>query len=129
MSKQKSFVKKPCKNCPWKRSSKAGGEDIPNFSIEMMRDLKKTTFEADCHPNERDALRPVFACHDTKEGKEATCAGYVARDGKHNITVRFLAASDNVDLRPIIEAAEENELYNDFHEMLEDYEKALKSDD
>lgn len=122
---RKCFAHKPCKACPWKRSSKVGGGDIPNFDMEMMRNLAGTAPE---RGKSDDAFRKVFACHDSKEGGEYACAGYVARDGQHNISLRLLAAQTNTPIQPIIERAEQEDLYDDFWEMLDDYEAANSKD-
>lgn len=120
----KEFAPKPCKNCPWKRSSRAGGFDIPNFSLELMKGLAKTTYPRDAHEYDRDGFRSIFACHDSKPGKECACAGYVARDGIHNINVRLLAVKSNANLMEITERANEDDLYDNFYEMLDDYVRA-----
>ncbi|MYM61609.1 hypothetical protein GTG28_20625 [Vibrio sp. OCN044] len=118
----KYFAPKPCKHCPWKRSSKVGGGDIPNFSLSLMRNLASTAKGGAVH--DRDQFRKIFACHDSKEGSECACAGYVARDGLHNLNVRLLAIQNDVDLTSIIREAEKHELYDSFEEMLSDYEAA-----
>jgi hypothetical protein len=120
----KLFATKPCKHCPWKRSSKAGGEDIPNFDIELMRGLAITAPPERREHGDKDDFRKIFACHDSREGKECACAGYVARDGRFNLSLRLLAIQSSTNLRPIIEESEKYELYDNFHEMLFDYEQA-----
>ncbi len=87
-----------------------------------MRALASTAPSKDADADSRDSFRKVFACHDSPEGQECACAGYVARDGRYNLSLRYLAAQSNTALGPIIERAEKHDLYNDFHEMLADYE-------
>ncbi|MCY9872968.1 DUF6283 family protein [Vibrio barjaei] len=118
------FRKQPCKHCPWKKSSVKGGFNIPNFNMSLMYSLENTAPKKDCSPEELDDFRKIFACHDSKEGNESACAGYVARDGQHNLNVRFLAATQKVNLQDIIDASEQHELYDNFHDMLADYESA-----
>nr|CAH7226211.1 hypothetical protein VCHA53O474_240088 [Vibrio chagasii] len=122
---RKYFAPKPCKACPWKRSSKVGGADIPNFDMDMMRNLAGTAPE---RGKSDDDFRKIFACHDSKEGGECACAGYVARDGQHNISLRLLASKTNTPIQPIIERAEQEDLYNNFHEMFDDYEAANRGE-
>ncbi len=120
------FAPKPCKHCPWKKTSRAGGGDIPNFDLSLMRGLASTAPKKDCTIHERDEFRKIFACHDSKEGNECACAGYVARDGQFNLNVRLIAIENKINLNQIIDAAEEHELYDNFHEMLADYEQAIE---
>lgn len=108
---------KPCKACPWLRSSSAGGSDIPNFSLELMRDLSSTC-------GEEDGFRKIMACHDSKEDKPFGCAGYMAVQGHKNINVRLLAAQGEIPLRKIYEATDGLDFYESFDEMLADYERA-----
>ncbi|WP_390241083.1 DUF6283 family protein [Vibrio sp. R78045] len=116
----KCIASKPCKNCPWKRKSKAGGENIPHFDIEMMRNLANTAPE---RGSQDGGLRQLFACHESEEDNPYVCAGYVARDGTHNVNLRLMAMRHEIPLQPIIDNAEKHDLYSNFHEMLDDYEK------
>lgn len=115
----KCIAKKPCKNCPWKRSSKAGGGNIPHFDIEMMRNLANTAPE---RGSQDGGLRQLFACHESEEGKPYVCAGYVARDGIHNVNLKLMAMRHEIPLQPIIDNAEKHELFDNFYEMLDEYE-------
>ncbi|WP_318515693.1 DUF6283 family protein [Photobacterium leiognathi] len=119
------FCKTPCKQCPWKKSSKVGGSDIPNFDIELMRNLVNTCPPANVDISQRDDFRKLFACHESPEGKEKVCAGYVARDGQFNLNLRLLAAMSKTNVLAIVENAEKHELYDNFHDMLTDYENHL----
>lgn len=112
------FIKKPCKNCPWKRSSNPSGSDIPNFSMELMEGLKSTV------PDPFNPLETrVFACHDSKEGKDKVCAGYLARGGTDNIHVRLMAMNEEVNIYILAEEASKEDLFDSFNEMLETYRK------
>ena len=66
--------------------------------------------------------RKVFACHNSKEHKEYACAGYVARHGEANPLLRIQLG---VDVERIKANCEDLDLYDNFHEMLADYEIAL----
>lgn len=41
--------------------------------------------------------QPLFACHQTAEGKEIACAGYLAVEGHGNLTVRLAVATGQLD--------------------------------
>ena len=77
-----------CENCPWKRSTDPN--DIPNgYSEEMHRALKSTIAE----PGALELLgQPltVFACHESPDGEEAHCVGWL---------VNQLGQGNNIPLR------------------------------
>lgn len=79
------YCKRPCAECPWRT-------DVPpgKFPASRFRALAGTAY---------DMARTIFACHMSKEGGEVTCAGYLIRQGAHNLTLRlaqqrFEVASD-----------------------------------
>lgn len=110
---------KPCKTCPWRRSSKVGGEDIPRFDISLMRGLASTVPP---RGSDEDGFYQIMACHGSSERNRKSCIGYVAAVGYSNIHVRLLASRGELDL-PAIDAETKNiELYKDFYTMLDDYE-------
>lgn len=115
----KLCAEKPCKQCPWVRDSDVGGASIPNFDIELMRNLANT-----CPPKgtDEDGFRNVMACHDSKDGKEYVCAGYVSVHGLRNINFRLMVSMNNINVGKVLDNCEEFDLYDNFHEMLEDYE-------
>jgi hypothetical protein len=117
----KMCAEKPCPTCPWLKSSKVGGEDIKNFDIELMRELKKTVPP---EGTEDDGFYTIMACHHSKEEKKYACAGYIATHGFQNLNVRILAAQGEIDVHAVISNCEGLELYDNFHTMLEDYEDA-----
>lgn len=108
---------KPCKACPWVRSSKVGGSDIPNFSIEQVRDLQKTC-------GDKDGFRNIMACHDSSADKPFGCAGYMVVEGDKNLNVRIMAIRGEIPLNDIYEKNKGVEFYASFGEMLTDYENA-----
>jgi hypothetical protein len=69
----------PCKTCPWRVGSR--GDEIPNFSMELAEGLSNTI------TGELGA--PIFACHQSKEGGEIPCAGWLARYGWDSLVVRI----------------------------------------
>lgn len=107
----------PCPTCPWRKSSKVGGEDIAGFSIERMRGLRNTVGDG-------DDFRPIMACHHSSVGADAPCVGYVAVEGHSNISVRVLTSRGVVNQRGIDEACAGIELWGSFAAMLAAYEAA-----
>jgi len=120
-SMTKKCAEKPCKNCPWKKSSLVGGANIPRFDIDLMRGLSSTVPPRDSN---QDGMYKIFACHDSKVGNEFACAGYVAVQGYQNINVRLMAMMGHVDIIAVEDACSDYEMYSNFHEMLDDYEAA-----
>jgi hypothetical protein len=107
----------PCPGCPWRKSVKPGGTEIPGFSLAKMRGLRNTVGKG-------DALRSIMACHHSKPGAEFACRGYVAVEGWTNINVRILASKGELPVREIEQACKGIELWPSFGEMLEAYEEA-----
>lgn len=112
---------KPCPTCPWRKSSTVGGADISGFDLQKMRNLKSTVPPEGA---DQDGFYSVMACHHSKEGKDYACAGYIAQHGLQNINVRLLAANNSIDLIKVTENCKDMDLYNNFYEMLADYESA-----
>lgn len=110
----------PCSTCPWRKSSTIGGADIPGFSIEMMRGLRRTV-------GAEDGFRSVMACHGSKEGKEIACRGYLFIEGWKNINVRLMASRGEIDPREIEVACADIEMWGSFEEMLAAYEEVHRA--
>lgn len=113
---------KPCASCPWIKANPTTGEDIPNFDIELMRNLKNTVPP---RGTGEGGFYRIMACHKSLEGKPFACAGYMATVGlKYNTNARLLALDHGINTRELIENCDGLDLYDDFHEMLDDYEAA-----
>ncbi len=110
---------KPCKTCPWRRSSKVGGEDIPHFDIDLMRGLVSTVPP---RGSNKDGFYQIMACHGSSMRNRKSCIGYVAAVGASNLRVRLLASRGEIDIRAIYAETKDIELYEDFYTMLDDYE-------
>lgn len=108
----------PCPSCPWRKSSTAGGSDIPRFDLEKMRALRSTVGTG-------DDFRTVMACHYSTEDGEYPCAGYVYRHGYENINVRIMMLDGRLDHTAVEEACADLDLWSDFHSMLTAYEEAV----
>lgn len=76
---------KPCPSCPWRLDQDA--RDIPSF------DLKKAEGLSKCCPDDHgfgpDFGASMFACHQSKEGDEIACAGWLATVGHRHPMVRL----------------------------------------
>jgi hypothetical protein len=69
----------PCRTCPWRVGQHA--DEIPNFDLELAEGLVGTT---------SDQLgAPIFACHQSREGREVICTGWLWRYGADSIAVRL----------------------------------------
>jgi hypothetical protein len=113
---------KPCANCPWLKSTPAGGSSIPNFGIELMRNLKNTVPPRDMDDT---GFYKVMACHKSTEGKQFACAGYMAKAGlDFNINARLVARDAELDATALFDATDKLDMYTDFYDMLDDYEAA-----
>ncbi|WP_430982009.1 DUF6283 family protein [Burkholderia stabilis] len=84
---------KPCASCPWRRA--AGAEDIPNFDLDLAEKL------ADTCPDHRgmgpDFGASMFACHQSRQGEEFACAGWLAKVGHRHPAVRLAVTSGRLD--------------------------------
>ena len=115
--------KVPCATCPWRKSSTAGGADIPGFSLCKMQGLADTVGSG-------DAFRTIMACHYSGEpGTETPCVGYVAQVGWSNLNVRIMAMRDrgDIDWEEVWDACAELDLWETFEDMLAAYEEALEA--
>jgi hypothetical protein len=78
-------AKAPCVACPWRVEASAG--NIPNFSLELAEGLSRTC------PDERgrgpEFGASIFACHESKQGSEFACAGWLATQGDAHPGVRL----------------------------------------
>ncbi len=70
-------LSKPCPSCPWRVNRDA--TDIPDFDLSLAEGL------VNCCPGTRnmgpDFGASMFACHQSKDGAEVACAGWMATVG------------------------------------------------
>lgn len=100
----------PCKACPWRVDAKA--TEIPGFDMEKAENLKNTVGQV--------LGQPMMACHQSKDGEEIVCVGFLAVDGHDNLTVRLSLATGVLDPIAVQPAPEEwGELHGSFDEMIE----------
>jgi hypothetical protein len=77
-----NYMKKPCRDCPWKKS--AAGV----FPAEAFRVSAHTSY---------DMAPETFACHSAGTKKPKTCAGFLLRGATHNLSVRLQAMRGDID--------------------------------
>jgi hypothetical protein len=104
-------LRKPCPTCPWRVDQDASV--IPNFSLDLAEGLVSTTGD--------ELGAPQFACHQSQDGKEVVCAGWLARYGWDNIGVRLGLMSGKYTpemLEPGPDWPETHETFDDVIEKL-----------
>lgn len=108
-------VRKPCPSCPWRVDQDATA--IPNFSLELAEGLAATS------PNEQgygpDFGSPQFACHQSHEGGEIVCAGWLAAVGGAHPAVRMAALTGSVPMEALSPGEDWPELHESFTEVIE----------
>ncbi|WP_412093862.1 MULTISPECIES: DUF6283 family protein [Cupriavidus] len=112
---QLSKLSAPCASCPWRRDSVAG--DIANFDLALAESLAATC------PDHRgmgpDFGAGVFACHQSKEGAEFACAGWLARVGHCHPSVRLAVTVGRLDPAMLAPGEGWPELHDDYGQVLE----------
>ncbi|WP_369796867.1 DUF6283 family protein [Cupriavidus sp. WS] len=106
---------KPCSSCPWRCSSEAS--DIPGFDLQLAEDLAATC------PDHRgmgpDGGASFFACHQSKEGAELACAGWLAQVGHRHPGVRMAILSGRLDPKALVADPGWPELHDNYQQVLE----------
>lgn len=82
MSGQLPRVHRPCDECPWRRTAEPG-----RFTEERWRALLPTG--RDPERGSAPLGAPIFACHKTDEGRDRTCAGWLAAEGANHVGMRL----------------------------------------
>jgi hypothetical protein len=104
----------PCPSCPWRVDKDA--RDIPNFSLPLAESLAGTC------PDERD-MGPdfgasFFACHQSKEGSEIACAGWLAAVGHRHPGVRLALAMGRLNEETLSPGADWPPLHDNYPDVL-----------
>lgn len=84
---------RPCRACPWVEGRAAA--DIAHFDPERAECLSATSPDAEGTGPEIGA--PMFACHESREGEEFACAGWLATQGSAHPGVRLAVMSQRLD--------------------------------
>ncbi len=108
-------AKKPCHGCPWRTDRDAS--DIPEFSLERAEGL------AACCPDERgfgpDYFAHLFACHESRDGNEFACAGWLAVCGSAHPLVRQAVGRGALDRTRLSAGADWPELHGTYADVLQ----------
>lgn len=96
------YRRKPCSTCPWRVDA------VGEFPAEAFRHSASTAY---------DMAGNEFACHQSGKDKPATCAGYLLRGARHNMTTRLKAMSGKIDFSSITDDG--LELFENYREMAE----------
>jgi hypothetical protein len=118
-------IAKPCPSCPWRVDKDA--TDIPNFDLASAEGLAK------CCPDDRnigpDFGATMFACHQSKDGAEIACAGWMAAVGHRHPGVRIAVAMGRLDppaLRPGLRWPRLHKNYQQVLEKLRETDPAVQ---
>jgi hypothetical protein len=106
---------KPCASCPWRREASADG--IPNFNMALAEKLAGTC--PDHQGMGPDVGASMFACHQSNQGEEFACAGWLAQVGERHPMVRLAVLSGRLDPKALEPGKEWPELHENYQEVLE----------
>lgn len=106
---------KPCPSCPWRINKTA--QDIPNFDLERAERL------AQCSPDEDGfgpaPFSPLFACHQSVEGKDIVCAGWLATVGHTSPRARIATRDGRLPVESLKPGVDWPELHQSYPEVLD----------
>lgn len=109
----RSTCRAPCPTCPWRRDQDARA--IPGFSLEKAEGLAETC------PDERNMGpnfgAPQFACHQSRDGAEVVCAGWLAVVGHRHPGVRLNVALGHTSPEAL-ERPEGVDLHDSYSEVI-----------
>lgn len=87
-------VRAPCASCPWRVDQDA--QAIPNFDLALAEGLARTC--ASERGGESVGVEEAqFACHQSRDGAEVVCAGWLAVEGRDHVGARVNVALGHVD--------------------------------
>jgi hypothetical protein len=104
-----SCVRQPCASCPWRLDQHA--DAIPNFSLDLAEGLVRTTSD--------ELGAPIFACHQSRNGEEIVCAGWLARYGADSIAIRLQLMDGRCHPSALSPGDDWPELHETFREVIE----------
>lgn len=101
--------KHPCSDCPWRRDTPPGQFDACRYDA-----LRSTSGE----PGREVSIgAPMFACHNTIEGRDAACAGWLAVVGYHHLGVRLAVIMGALDPSALEPGDDWPDLFDTYEEM------------
>lgn len=105
----------PCRSCPWRVDQDA--QAIPNFDLDLAERLAATS--PDARGFGPDFGSPQFACHQSREGAEVVCAGWLAVVGAAHPQVRMQVIRGQLDPAALEPGDGWPELHGSFVEVIE----------
>lgn len=108
-------VRKPCPSCPWVVGNDA--TVIPRFDLELAEALVDTCPDARGGGPEWGA--PAFACHQSRDGDEIVCAGWLAVVGSCHPGMRMRVLAGKIDVEALAPGEDWPELEPDFAAVIE----------
>ena len=114
----------PCPSCPWRVDSSA--DAIPSFSMALAEKLRATC------PDER-GMGPGFdaawfACHQSKDGAEIPCAGWLAKVGNAHPRVRMAVIDGRLDPKVLAPGQDWPPLYDTYPQVMEQLHATCSSE-
>lgn len=106
--------RQPCASCPWRREAHA--DAIPNFSLALAENLARTSPDEDGMGPE--AFAPQFACHQSRDGAEIVCAGWLAAVGECHPMVRLAVLKGDIPAEALEPRADLHETFGEVIEKL-----------
>jgi hypothetical protein len=100
-------IKRQCPTCPWRKQAQ-----LQRFNLARFFALE---------PSIRQGFGALFACHETPEGREAACVGYLHNQtrpdgtGPMNFHLRMALATDRFDPEALQVVGEQ---YPSFEQMV-----------
>jgi hypothetical protein len=107
------MIRKPCPSCPWRTDQDARA--IPNFSLELAEALARTSPDGNYGP---EFGAPMFACHQSHEGREVVCTGWRAAVGNAHPGVRLECATGRISVEALSPGDDWPELHESFAEVI-----------
>ncbi|OLL70439.1 hypothetical protein Ae168Ps1_6186 [Pseudonocardia sp. Ae168_Ps1] len=102
----------PCSDCPWRTDS-----DPTQFGTARWDQMLAT---AGAPGTEAPIGAPLFACHQSSEGREQACAGWLAAVGYHHLGVRVAAAQGRIPVETLNPESYDVYLYRSWDALLAD---------
>ncbi|WP_208454142.1 DUF6283 family protein [Burkholderia gladioli] len=106
---------RPCASCPWRVDKDA--RDIPNFDMQLAEKLSETCPDA---RNMGPAFgAAMFACHQSKDGAEIPCAGWLATVGERHPMVRLAVMRGRLPAESLVPGSDWPELHDNYPAVLD----------
>lgn len=115
----------PCPSCPWRTDARA--DDIPNFDMHKAENLRGTC------PNEKghgpDFGASWFACHQSRDGAEIPCAGWLAQAGHAHPGVRLAVFNGKLPADALKPGKDWPKLHDSYQQVMERLKETHESEE